>query len=127
METKHTDLCEIECVEQEKVERVQNELTAIPVSPIAQWFKILGDETRLKIAYSLAEAKELCVCDVAYATGCSIATASHHLRTLKKAGLAKYRKEGKRAFYSLDDAHVTIILELSKTHAQHVARSEADN
>ena len=61
---------------------------------------------RVKIAYVLSLEGELCVCDVANIIESSTATASHHLRLLKNLGIAKYRKEGKVVYYSLDDEHV---------------------
>jgi len=70
---------------------------------MAKRFKALADETRMKIVFALSEEEELCVCDVAHIIGSSLATASHHLRTLRDLGLAKFRKEGKLAFYSLED------------------------
>ncbi|TJY42905.1 helix-turn-helix transcriptional regulator [Cohnella pontilimi] len=76
----------------------------------------LADDTRMKIAYALSKEEELCVCDVANITGSTIANVSHHLRTLKNMGLAKYRKEGKLVFYSLDDDHVKQLIMLAMAH-----------
>lgn len=55
------------------------------------------------------------MCGVANIIGSSVASASHHLRTLNKLGIVKYRKEGKFAFYSLDDEHSLIVIALSHT------------
>src|SRR4051812_27570358 len=91
---KERDVCEITCVDTEKTTRVQQLLQKDNNIPeVAKLFKALSDETRLKIAYSLTLEEELCVCDVAHIVGATTATASHHLRHLKKLGLAKYRKE----------------------------------
>lgn len=59
--------------------------------------KALGDPTRLQIALALAEADELCVCDLAWVTSRAENLVSHHVRTLKSAGLATSRREGKMA------------------------------
>jgi DNA-binding transcriptional ArsR family regulator len=102
---KLQDVCEITCVDSEKVERVKNKLRGQETANVAKIYKALADDTRLKIAYALLE-EELCVCDVANIVGATTATASHHLRLLKNTGLAKFRKEGKLVYYSLDDDHV---------------------
>jgi DNA-binding transcriptional ArsR family regulator len=115
------DSCEIYCYNEEVVQRVQSKVENEDIAGIAKIFKILGDENRAKIAFALCQEGELCVCDVANIIGSSVATASHHLRTLKNMGLTKYRKEGKLAFYSLDDNHVKQLLLLASTH-----RKEAD-
>ncbi len=100
------DQCEIFQYDSEKVDRLSKSMDVEPFDVTAKIFKALADETRLKIAFLLASEEELCVCDVATIIGSSTATASHHLRLLKNIGLAKYRKEGKLVFYSLDDDHV---------------------
>lgn len=78
----------------------------------------MADDTRMKIAYALCVEQELCVCDVANIIGSSVATASHHLRLLRNMGLAKYRKEGKLVFYSLDDDHVKQLILLAMVHSK---------
>ena len=63
---------------------------------------------------------ELCVCDVANIIESSTATASHHLRLLKNLGIAKYRKEGKLVYYSLDDEHVKQLVEKAFLHQRRL-------
>ena len=53
-------------------------------------------------------------------SGITVANASHHLRTLHKQGLVKFRKEGKLAFYSLDDEHVKQIMLIALAHKSEV-------
>ncbi|WP_079510082.1 ArsR/SmtB family transcription factor [Mesobacillus jeotgali] len=115
---KHDDVCEITCFDGPKVERVKESLSKYNTFSVSTMFKALADDTRLKIAFALSEEDELCVCDVANITGCTTATASHHLRLLRNMGLAKYRKEGKLVFYSLDDDHVKQLILLAFTHEQ---------
>lgn len=110
------DVCEITCFDEEKVTRVQNKLNEQCPLEVAKIFKALSDDTRIKIAYALTVENELCVCDVANIIGSTTATASHHLRLLKNLGLAKYRKEGKLVFYSLDDDHVKMLVKLAFEH-----------
>jgi DNA-binding transcriptional ArsR family regulator len=113
---KLQDVCEITCVDSEKVERVKNKLRGQETANVAKIYKALADDTRLKIAYALLEEEELCVCDVANIVGATTATASHHLRLLKNTGLAKFRKEGKLVYYSLDDDHVKKLILIAFEH-----------
>jgi len=114
------DSCEVYCYDEEKVNRIQGELEKEDLSSVAQLFKALADENRAKISYALCRDDELCVCDVANIIGSSVATASHHLRTLNKQGIVKYRKEGKLAFYSLDDEHVKQLIVIALAHQKEV-------
>ncbi|WP_043932174.1 ArsR/SmtB family transcription factor [Bacillus sp. EB01] len=118
---KEHDVCEVTCVDEPKVSRVKNALEQKSSGDVAKIFKALSDENRVKITYALASEDELCVCDVANIVGSSVATASHHLRTLKNLGIAKYRKEGKMVYYSLDDEHVKQLVEIAFAHQEEVA------
>lgn len=115
---KHQDVCERFHVDEEKVSSLKPTLEEEEFDKPAQLFKALSDPTRLKIAYSLMIKQELCVCDVASVINSTVATASHHLRMLKNLGLAKYRKEGKLVYYSLDDDHVEQLIQLVFDHAK---------
>lgn len=119
---KLQDVCEITCVDSEKVERVKNKLRGQETANVAKIYKALADDTRLKIAYALLEEEELCVCDVANIVGATTATASHHLRLLKNTGLAKFRKEGKLVYYSLDDDHVKQLIQLAFEHQGEMSK-----
>ena len=121
---KHNDVCEVTCVDEEKVKRVKESVSKRNTLAVSQIFKALSDDTRIKIAYALSEEDELCVCDVANIVGCTTATASHHLRLLRNLGLAKYRKEGKLVFYSLDDDHVRQLIQIAFTHQMEVEAHE---
>ncbi|RHW34073.1 transcriptional regulator [Lysinibacillus yapensis] len=118
MSTK--DTCDIYCYDEEKVNRIQGKLENEDIGSVAQLFKALADENRAKIAYSLCQDGELCVCDLANIIGSSVATASHHLRTLNKQGIVKFRKEGKLAFYSLDDDHIKQLILIALAHQKEV-------
>jgi ArsR family transcriptional regulator, lead/cadmium/zinc/bismuth-responsive transcriptional repressor len=121
---KERDVCEITCVDSEKTNRVQPLVQKRNILEVTKLFKALSDETRMKIAYALTLEDELCVCDVANIVGATTATASHHLRHLKGLGLAKYRKEGKLAYYSLDDDHVKQLIHIAFEHQEEVAGRE---
>ena len=114
------DTCDVYSFNQNKVEDIQADLQKENLSSVAQLFKALADENRAKIAYALCQNDELCVCDIANSIGSSVATASHHLRTLYRQGIVKYRKKGKLALYSLDDDHIKQIITIALTHTKEV-------
>ena len=63
----------------------------------------LADPTRFLIALGLRDGGELCVCDLGWIVGRADNLVGHHLRTLRAAGLARSRREGKVVFYALTD------------------------
>lgn len=85
------------------------------VTGLAETFRVLGDPTRLRIAYALSR-DELCVCDLATVLGVSQSVVSHSLRALRQMRLVRYRKDGKIAYYSLDDDHIGALLEEGFRH-----------
>ncbi|WP_018924363.1 ArsR/SmtB family transcription factor [Salsuginibacillus kocurii] len=112
------DQCDVFCYDEEKVNRLKQSMPADDIQGMAHMFKALADATRMKIAYALSQEEELCVCDVAHIIGATTATASHHLRLLRNMGLAKYRKEGKLVFYSLDDEHIKQLIVMAYEHTK---------
>jgi DNA-binding transcriptional ArsR family regulator len=110
------DACEVQCFDDEKVNRLKP--YAAESEGVAIIFKALADDTRAKIIHILSLDEELCVCDIAAIIGSSIANTSHHLRLLRNMGLAKFRKEGKLIFYSLDDDHVRHLISAGVEHAK---------
>lgn len=120
-------MCEITCVDEMKVSRVRSKLQGQNSSEVAKIFKALSDDTRIKISLALSLEDELCVCDVANIVGSSVATASHHLRLLRNLGIAKFRKEGKLVYYSIDDDHVKQLIQLAFTHQEEVANRATGN
>lgn len=84
---------------------------------LAEFFKVFGDSTRIKILYALFES-DLCVGDIAQLLHLSQSAASHQLRILKDAKLVKFRREGKTVFYALDDDHVRNIISMGMEHVE---------
>jgi ArsR family transcriptional regulator len=68
---------------------------------LAQFFKVLADEARLKMLWLLFNHRELCVCDIMEALGVTQSKASRHLAALRHAGLVVDRKAGAWSYYSL--------------------------
>lgn len=85
---------------------------------LAETFKILGEPTRVKILDVLSK-REMCVCDLARTLQMGQSAISHQLRVLRGARLVKYRKEGKEAWYSLDDEHIVALFSQGLEHVKH--------
>lgn len=85
------------------------------VQDLADFYKVFGDVTRIKILCALFQA-ESCVCGLAEAIGMTQSAVSHQLRTLKQMKLVKNRKEGKTVYYSLADEHIQRILNQGLEH-----------
>jgi len=65
-----------------------------------QLFKLLADETRLRILILLTRG-ELCVCDIMTIIGATQSKTSRHLAYLRNIGMAEDRREGLWMHYSL--------------------------
>ena len=82
---------------------------------LANLFKMFGDPTRAKIL-SCLQVRDMYVCEIAEALGMTVSAVSHQLRVLRGTKLVKGTKEGKEVKYSLDDDHVTKIMECGLAH-----------
>ncbi|GEN47125.1 ArsR/SmtB family transcription factor [Alkalibacillus haloalkaliphilus] len=110
-------------ISEDQLKNIYKSVNQTSIKAVAQLFKVLSDPTRVKIAQALTIEEELCVCDLAAITETSVASASHHLRTLKKHGLAKTRKQGKNIYYSLDDHHVHDLVNIAVEHQHELEES----
>lgn len=107
------------CIHPEKVEQIKSEMIAEEIIyDIADFFKVFGDSTRLKILYALLEG-EVCVGDLSEALNINQSAVSHQLRILRQNSIVKFRKKGKVVYYSLDDNHVSTLLTQSLKHKTH--------
>ena len=113
---KNEDSCNVRMIHLEKVQKAQQEAIAprdlIRLSLI---FKALGDPTRLGIVTALKK-NEMCVCDLAATLRLSESGVSHQLRRLRELSLVKNRREGPVLYYSLDDNHVSELLQIGLEH-----------
>jgi len=96
------ETCQIPCFDQDKVGEIQKALTGeeARLPELAEFYKLLGNVTRLKILLALADT-ELCVCDIAHVLGLSMAATSHQLKLLRDKGWLKMRNDGKMVYYRL--------------------------
>lgn len=102
--------CDEFCVHSNIVEQMQEQkITEEKSQQTADLFKVLGDNTRVKILYYLLQA-ELCVCDLTVLVGSSQSAVSHQLRVLRNLRIVQGRKDGKQVFYSICNEHVKQLL-----------------
>jgi len=96
------DRCELLCLDLANAEALRAaRLSESTLRACAAELAALADPTRLTIALALAAGGELCVCDLAWIVERADNLVSHHVRALRVAGLADYRRDGKMALYSL--------------------------
>ncbi|MFQ6131435.1 MAG: ArsR/SmtB family transcription factor [Armatimonadota bacterium] len=121
MSVKTTDNgnCHVAYVDEVKVAGVRRRMQSPErLQRLCDTFQMLSDPTRARILLALAE-EELCVCDLAALLGVTSAAVSQQLRLLRGMGLVKFRREGKLAYYSLDDDHVLRWIRDCLEHIEH--------
>lgn len=100
----------------ELVQKVKNNLPETEIlSNASDFFKIMGDLTRIKILSAL-DISPMCVCDLSVVLNMTKSAVSHQLKALKNASLVKSQKNGKHVLYSLDDDHIKTVLEMALEH-----------
>jgi ArsR family transcriptional regulator len=110
------DFCDCDFIHEEAVATVQLQmLSDDTIIAISNFLKAVADPTRAKMLWALS-VHEMCVCDLAFLLHMTKSAISHQLRTLKRAKLVKFRKDGKVVYYALADYHVNNIIEQSLIH-----------
>ena len=109
------DRCELLCLDLPRAEALRAARLSEQVArAYAAELAALADPTRLRIALALAGGGELCVCDLAWIVERAENLVSHHVRTLRAAGLADYRRDGKMALYSLTERGRLLVDEVAE-------------
>lgn len=113
-------ICDCNAIHQEVVESTKKQMLNDEdlFNNLAEFFKILGDTTRVKIL-SVLDKNEMCVCDIANVLSMSKSSISHQLGTLRRSGIVKCKRVGKEVFYMLDDEHVKKVFEIGAEHIEH--------
>lgn len=76
---------------------------------LAAAFKVVADPVRLRLLSLIAEAGEMCACDLVAPIGKSQPTISHHMSVLTDAGLVHREKRGKWAWYSVAPDRLAVL------------------
>jgi ArsR family transcriptional regulator, lead/cadmium/zinc/bismuth-responsive transcriptional repressor len=114
------DTCAVRLVDPERVAAVRERMPdAEAAQRLARVFHVLAEPARVRIVTALLEAGELCVCDLAATVGMTEAQTSQHLRVLRAERTVRNRRDGRMVYYSLDDAHVRLLMDLALQHVKH--------
>ena len=124
MPTKTNLMCDCNVIHENKVkESKKNMLKLRTIEDMSNFFKILGEPTRIKILNTL-DNNEMCVCDIANVLNMTKSTISHQLNILRINNIVKYKKVGKEVYYTLDDEHVRKVFEIALSHIGHKGEKE---
>lgn len=86
-------------------------LSPIQAGGLAAVFKVLGNDTRLRLLHALIRAEELCVTDLAASVGMKPQAVSNQLQRLTDLGILTSRREGTSIHYRLVDLCVRSLLD----------------
>lgn len=86
-------------------------LTASQAGDLAGVFKVLANDTRLRLLHALVRADELCVNELAEAVGMKVQAISNQLQRLADRGIVSGRRNGTQIHYRIVDACVTVLLD----------------
>ena len=110
------DFCDVNLIHEDVVRAVHADLLAAPLRErLAEFFKAMGDGTRLGILHALS-LSEMCVCDLAAVLGMSQSSVSHQLKYLRQMRLVASRRVGKVVYYALSDHHPGDIIRFGLDH-----------
>lgn len=116
---KNEFVCDCNVIHQDIVDKITDQIPEEKTfDNLAEFFKLIGDPTRLKILFAL-DKEEVCVCDIANILSMSKSSISHQLAVLRKSEIIKCRKQGKEVYYTLDDNHVNEVFEIALNHINH--------
>lgn len=76
-------------------------------------FKVLANDTRLRLLHALVRAGELCVTDLGAAAGLRPQAVSNQLQRLVDRGIVAARRDGNRIWYRITDPCVVELLDLA--------------
>jgi ArsR family transcriptional regulator, lead/cadmium/zinc/bismuth-responsive transcriptional repressor len=93
-------------------------LTELKASQLADLFSSLSDTNRIRIIAVLLN-KEMSVSALAAKLKMTESAVSHQLRGLRQMRLVRARKQGRQAFYRLDDDHVVRLFNMGLDHVEH--------
>lgn len=116
---KDVEICDCNIIHEAIVNQTKKKMLDNDfINEISLFFKILGDNTRVKILFAL-DNNEMCVCDIANVLNMTKSSISHQLSFLKQNNIVKCNRVGKEVYYSLDDEHVKEVFEVAISHIKH--------
>ena len=106
----YENTCDVLCVHKSKVNNALSFLKEEKSQKLINTLLKISDENKLKIILSLIKEDELCVCDLSITLNMSVASTSHHLRSLYKSDVLNFYKDGKMAYYYIKDTEMKSLL-----------------
>lgn len=88
----------------------QEPITADQAAELEDLFKILANDTRLRLLHTLARVEEMCVCDLAAAVEMTPQAISNQLQRLADRGIVATRRSGNMIYYRVVDECVIGLL-----------------
>lgn len=76
-------------------------------------FKVLANDTRLRLLHALVKSDELCVTDLAARVDMKPQAVSNQLQRLVDRGILGFRRDGNNIYYRVVDSCVVSILDLA--------------
>ncbi len=89
-----------------------------------RFFKVLGDDSRLRILQALSD-QERSVSEILAATGLAQTLTSFHLRILREAGVLTTDRRGPFIYYRLADPSLLNLLDACSKYAESLAETKA--
>lgn len=89
----------------------QAPITAEEAVELEDLFKILANDTRLRLLHTLARVEEMCVCDLAMAVDMTPQAISNQLQRLADRGIVATRRSGNMIYYRVIDRCVIGLLQ----------------
>jgi DNA-binding transcriptional ArsR family regulator len=86
-------------------------MSLIQAGGLASVFKVLANDTRLRLLHALARTDELCVTDLAAAIGMKPQAVSNQIQRLSDLGIVAARRDGTSVYYRLVDRCVSGLLD----------------
>lgn len=86
-------------------------LSPIQAGGLAAVFKVLANDTRLRLLHALVRADELCVTELANSLGMKPQAVSNQLQRLSDLGILTSRRDGSNIHYQLVDLCVRSLLD----------------
>lgn len=99
----------------EKFRELTGEAHERELHSLVEFFKMLGDPTRIHILLLLME-QEITVSGLAGQLGMTQSAVSHQLSLLKANKLVRRRRDGKMIFYTMSDNHVRLVMKKGIEH-----------
>ena len=123
MKTKTLSTSNIECCAKPLLKE-RPLLSPVQAGGLAAVFKVLANDTRLRLLHALIRADELCVTDLAASVGMKPQAVSNQIQRLSDLGILASRRDGNNIHYRLVDFCVRSLLDQGLCLMEEVSDQE---